>query len=177
MPCFHRLPNKLLRPNAIFPMSSWCGSPLFALFAPFIGAAAVAAAVRRKRLVQTPRADSLRCGDARCVYPHCSVGRCTVPVLYQNVSATKGVRYSKKITILFRCPRRRPRAIPVKSDSRDPRLDCGRLGTGRWSSRNRALDAEEFEAEPLSHDQDRHVGRRHIPRAERRAHRGQHAAA
>ncbi len=113
-------------------------------------------------------------------------------VLYQNVSATKGVRYSKKITIFFEVPKAAPprdtrvsRVCPGsprclftgKDLLAHPRLDCGRLGTGRWSSRNRALDAEEFEAEPLSHDQDRHVGRRHIPRAERRAHRGQHAAA
>ena len=106
-------------------------------------------------------------------------------VLYQNVSATKGVRYSKEITIFLQVPTSAPPRDTGKDLTRATHVStvvvseqgAGRLGTGRWSSRNRALDAEEFETEPLSHDQDRHVGRRHIPRAERRAHRGQHAAA
>ena len=62
-------------------------------------------------------------------------------------------------------------------------LDAGaHVGAPRFTAtlgkrHERGAHAKEFEAESLSHDQDRHVGRRHIPRAERRAHRGQHAAA
>jgi ribosomal protein L31 len=61
-------------------------------------------------------------------------------VLYQNVSATKGVRYSKKITIFFEVPKAAPPRDTGKDLTRATHVStvvvseqgAGRLGTGRW---------------------------------------------